>query len=345
MAADVLDEHQPVVAALVVVVCVVVRPSDGLLSAIGVRGWAGALLGVMVLVNGARVVAQAPFTFTHPTRRWVGNQALALAAMIAVGAALTIPLYALIRATSAWWLWAWALFGTVTVAAQGAMPLLVRLQTGGLSPASPQLATEVAAVAARAGVDLAGGVLVADRLANRGPRCNAYVVGWGRSRRVVLEAGVAAWPGELLDQVMAHEIGHWQLHHNAHRLPVTLLAQLTTFALAAALLSWRPLLGWAGVSHLGDPRSYPLLLLLTSVIVLPARLVLAAYDRAQERQADRYALTVLGEPSRFAEMLDRAAGDAGAPRQLPWWQHLTASHPPIDERIRACVVPTTGRAS
>jgi STE24 endopeptidase len=256
--------------------------------------------------------------------------------MIAVGAALTIPLYALVRATTLWWLWAWILFAAVTVFTQAAMPLIIRVQTGALSPAPPPVAGRVAAVAARAGVDVGRGVLVADRATPKGPRCNAYVVGCGPTRRVVLESGIAAWPPELLDQVVAHEIGHWRLRHTAARLPVALAAQLGTFALAAAVLSLRPLLAIAGVAGIGDPRSYPLLLALTTVIVLPARMVLAAYDRSQERAADRFALALLGQPGAFASMLDRAAEEGKAPRRLSWWDRSTASHPPIDERMIAC---------
>jgi STE24 endopeptidase len=92
----------------------------------------------------------------------------------------------------------------------------------------------------------------------------------------------------------------------------------------------------AGLSSVGDPRSYPLLLALTIVLVLPARLALAAYDRRQERQADQFAMTLLGDVAHFEAMLDRAADDGGAPRQLPWWRSATASHPPIAERILAC---------
>jgi STE24 endopeptidase len=297
-----------------------------------------ALIGVMVLVNAARAVAQAPFTFGHRTDsafRWAGGQVKTLAVTITVGAALTVPLYALIRASSNWWLWAWALFALVTVAAQLAMPLILRVQTGPLSAARAELADQVATIATRAGVKV-GAVLVADRAIGRGPRCNAYVVGWGPTRRVVLESGIAAWPPALLDQVVAHEIGHWRLRHTAKRLPVTLVAQLATFALAAALLSFQPLLDVAGLAGVGDPRSYPLVLALTVVLVLPARLALAAYDRRQERQADRFALTLLGDAAHFEAMLDRAADDGGAPRQLPWWRHTTATHPPIAERILAC---------
>jgi STE24 endopeptidase len=304
------------------------------------------LVGVIALVNGARVVAQAPFTFARRTvsvPKWIAEQSVTLVGTIAIGAALTLPLYALIRASSAWWLWAWLLFAVVTVAGQAAMPLVVRAQAGPLLAAPLLLAQRVRIIGAQAGVDLAGGVLIAGKATTKGPRCNAYVVGLGPTRRVVLEPGVAAWPPELIDQVVAHEIGHWRLGHTARRLPITVGAQLATFALAAGVLSYRPLLDIAGVAHPGDPRSYPLLLALTAALVLPARLVLARYDRAQELAADRFALRVLGAPEAFTRMLDRAARDGGAPRELPWWRHAVAGHPPIDERILACqqLVPAT----
>jgi STE24 endopeptidase len=340
------DTRASIAAAVMVLGCLLARLPDRLLHETGLRGWVAGLVGVIALVSGARVIARAPFTFARRSvsaSMWVAQQCLALAGTIAVGAVLTLPLYALIRASSAWWLWAWLLFAGVTVVGQAAMPLVLRAQVGPMIPAPLPLARRVLVIGAQAGVDLAGGVLIAGKANTKRPRCNAYVVGLGPSRRVVLEPGVAAWPPELIDQVVAHEIGHWRLGHTARRLPITLAAQLTTFALAAAILSFQPLLDIAGVAHPGDPRSYPLLLALTGALVLPARLLLARYDRSQERAADRFALGVLGEPEAFARMLDRAADDGGAARQLPWWRHLVAGHPPIDERILACqqFVPAT----
>ncbi len=97
------------------------------------------------------------------------------------------------------------------------------------------------------------------------------------------------------------------------------------------------LLHWAGIAETGDPRSFPLLLLVTPLLVLPARCLLARYDRDQERAADDFALALLDSPDHFAAMLERAADEGGAPRHLPWWRRLTASHPPIDERASACM--------
>jgi len=323
-----------------VVLCVLARVPNRLPVVLGAGGWVLRLALVIALVGGARALARAPFAVLEARREQLplgdlaAREVKTLVATVAAGSALTVPLYALLRATPAWWAPAWVLFALVTLAAQGVLPFLLRVVVGPVTVADEALSAQVGAVAGRAGVDIRRGVLIAGRPGST--RCNAYVVGLGRSRRVVLDRALAAWPAPMVDQVVAHEIGHWRLRHNTTRLPLTLGVELVTLAGAAWLVAWAPLLHRAGVASAGDPASYPLLLVLTPFLVLPARLVLSWRDRAQERQADRFALALLGQPGHFADMLDRAAGEAGAPRALPWWRRVTASHPPIDERAAAC---------
>ncbi len=318
------------------VVCVTARVPHRILEGAGIEGWIVALVVVVAAVNGVRAVVRAPFTFSRSSSpgAWAANEIKVFVVSVTAGSALTIPLYALLRSTPNWWLLAWLLFSAVTLVGQFAMPMLLRAQAGPIEPADAALTARVVALGARAGVDI-GAVQVAH--GGRDKHCNAYVIGLGPTRRVVFGAAVAAWPADVADQVVAHEIGHWRLGHAARRLPLTVGAQLATFAFAAWMLAWTPLLHWAGVPSIGDPRSYPTLLLLTAAMALPARCLLAALDRGQERAADKFALSLLDEPHHFAAMLDRAADEGEAPRALPWFRRITASHPPIDERIRSCM--------
>ncbi len=292
-----------------------------------------ALIVVVAVVGGVRALARAPFTFRRPSavRRWAGEEIKVALTAVAVGAAVSLPLYALIRATPLWWLWAGLMFATATVGWQLAAPLALRAQAG-----PDELAVRVQSLAERAGVDLGGGVVVAGKPGNG--RCNAYVVGLGPTRRLVVEQAVAEWPPELVDQAVAHELGHWRLGHAGRRLPLTVLAQLATLAAAAAALSSQTVLDLAGVAHAGDPRSYPFLLLLGALLALPARCLLAWRDRAQERAADRFALDLLDRPEDFTAMLHRAAIESDTPTKLVWWRRATASHPSTDERAAACPV-------
>lgn len=327
------------------VVCLAAHLPHRILDATGIRPWGLALVVAVTVVSGVRAVARAPFALARSlrdepsrsaaVRQWARSEATVALVSIAAGAAFTLPVYALLRATPAWWLPAWLLFAAVTVVWQLAMPFTIAARAGALTPAPGPHDDRLRALAARAGVNVPGGIAVAGKPGHR--RCNAYVVGFGPARRVVLEQGVAAWPAELVDQVVAHELGHVRLGHNARRLPLTLLAQLATLAAAAAVLAFQPLLDWAGVASAGDPRSYPLLLVAGALVALPARCLLAWRDRAQERAADRFALALLDRPDHFAAMLHRVAEDSGAPRRLPWWQRLTATHPPVDERAAAAL--------
>ncbi len=330
-------------------VCVAARLADRLAHAVGARGWIAALVVAVATVSIARTFARAPFTLDRSShggaglRHWATGEAGILGATFAAGTAVAIPLYLILRATPWWWLVAWVGAAALTLAWQLAMPALLHARAGSPGPVPGPLDLRLRALARRAGVDLPGGVEVA---AKGRHRCaNAYVLGLGPARRVVLEQAVAAWPPELVDQAVAHELGHVRLGHVGRRLPLALLAQLTTLTAAAAALSFAPLLHLAGVRTVGDPASYPLLLAVGAVVVLPARCLLAWHARAQERAADRFARALLDRPGDFTAMLRRAGADSGAPRQLPWWRRATATHPPLDERAAACrtLLPTGSR--
>ncbi|HEX3621918.1 MAG TPA: M48 family metalloprotease [Acidimicrobiales bacterium] len=326
-------------AGIALAVCLGARLPHRLAEELGIREWALALVVAVVVVSVARSLARAPFTLHrrtargHGLLRWASGEVGTLLATFFVGALVALPLYMLLRATPRWWLVAWLASAAVTVAWQLAMPLLLQTRTGPPAPASGPLAGRLRDLAAQAEVDLPAGVMVATKDSSRG--ANAYVVGLGPTRRVVLEQAVAAWPPELVDQAVAHELGHVRLGHAARRLPLALGAQLASLAAAAAVLSWTPVLHLAGLRSAGDPASYPLLLAAGAVVVLPARCLLAWHSRAQERAADRFALRLLERPHDFTAMLRRAADESSTPSRLPLWRRLTASHPPVDARAAA----------
>lgn len=319
--------------AAAVLLCVLAHVPDRVVDALPVRGWVIQLVVIIAVVNGARVLARAPFSASRARGSigdWIRGQLRELALTAVVGSCLTVPFYALLRTGGMWWFTAWLLFAAITLAVQAAMPFVMPLVLGGLTPAPRPLAAQVGGIAATAGVHVER-VLVA---AKPGRRCNAYIVGIGQAKRVVLDGALAEWPAPIVSQVVAHEIGHVRLGHVPRRLAVTVAVELMTFVLAAWPMAQPGLLDhWAGVAEAGDPRSYPVLLLLTPLLVFPARAVLAWYDRRQERQADRFALDLLEAPEDFVTMLDRAACESDAPRVLSWPRRVVASHPPIAERV------------
>ena len=254
------------------VVCVMARLPQRILDAAGIQGWGLALVVVVAVVTGARALARAPFTLLLPPppdraaafRRGPASEIKTAVVAIFAGTVVSLPLYALLRATPAWWLIAWLMFAAVTVVWQLATPLVMRAQAGPLvaRPAGTHR-SGCRPSPSSAGVDLGGGVVVAGKPGSR--RCNAYVVGLGPTRRSVLEQAVAAWPPELVDQVVAHELGHWRLGHAARRLPLTILCRAGHPGRRRRRSVVRTAARLGRGRRRRRPRSYPLLLVVGAV--------------------------------------------------------------------------------
>ena len=187
-----------------------------------------------------------------------------------------------------------------------------------------ELVRRLERVAVAAGVPIAG-VLVADE-SRRSRRDNAYVSGLGATRRVVIYDTMLEHPPELIEQVVAHELGHWRRHHIRQQIPVFALTTFAAFVVLRLLAGWDALFTWLGIDGIGDPASLPLVVLGAQVGSMVTGLITSWLSRAHEREADLDALDVLRQPDGMVEMLrrlhvknladlepGRAAADSGHP--------------------------------
>jgi STE24 endopeptidase len=345
------------IGAAGLVAIVVAEAAPRLLDGLGIRGWALELAVVVIVLELISLAYGLPFdawrVLVHD-RRWdlstqsgrglLADQAKELGVSLVVMLLLVIPLYAVIRTTDLWWLWGWLLFSAFTVVFGLLWPVVIAPIFNRFEPLGDDgLAARVQAVADRAGLDVSA-VLVAD--ASRRSRAgNAYVAGLGRTRRVVLFDTILDWPPEVVEQIVAHELGHWRHAHLRRKLPVLIAVQLVMFLVAWALLRWQPLLDLAGVDDLGEPGSLPLLLTVLPLSVVLAQLLTSWLSRADERQADLHALDVLRDPGDFIALFHRLAERNKADVDPSWWKRLAASHPPVAERLAFARVWEEQRAS
>lgn len=341
-----LDAVQGAAAVGVVVAYLHGDAGTRVLDAVGVSGWVLELLAIVVSLELLSLLFRPWFsawrTFVHDRRwglstqrpgHWVSDQVKELLLGLGITLLLAVPLYALIRATELWWVWGWLLFTGFTVLFGFLFPIVLapifnrfeRLDDDEIAP-------RVTAVAERAGLALEG-VYVADA-STRSRATNAYVAGLGRSRRVVLFDTILEYPPEQLEQVVAHELGHWKHGHLARQLPLLAVLQLAAFFVLERFLTWEPVLDWVGVAEVGDPRTYPLLFLVYPALLGAAGLATAWLGRAFERQADLHALEVLGDPDAFVGTFRRLAGDNKADVDPPWWRRVRQVHPPVPERMQ-----------
>ena len=253
-----------------------------------------------------------------------GLNALALVALVGIARV----------ARRTWWAWGAGVTAALVVAGSFAYPLVVEPVFNSFTslPAGP-LREEVLELAARDGVAV-DDVLVSDA-SRRTTALNAYVSGFGSSRRVVLYDTLVetATPQEVA-LVVAHELGHAE---ERDVLVGTLLGALGAAAAvcALALLLRRPIvLRRSGADGMHDPRIVPLVLALVSVgslVVAPASNLVS---RRVEARADVHSLDLTGDPRTFAESQRRLAlTNLSDLDPHPLAYALFATHPSTTERL------------
>jgi len=324
---------------------VLLQVGPRLVEALDSLAWPAQLAVIFIVLEGVLLVVDVPFDvwvdFVHD-RRWdlstqtratfVSDQIKSFVLSTALGLVVLVPLYALIRATAWWWLIGWVLVTTLGIVLGFLFPVVVAPLFNRFEPLDDEgLARRLDQVALASGVPIAG-VLVADE-SRRSRRDNAYVSGLGTTRRVVVYDTMLEHPPELIEQVVAHELGHWRRHHIRQQIPVFAMTTFVAFAVLRLLAGWDALFSWLGIDGIGDPASLPLVLLAAQVGSLATGVVTSWFARAHEREADLDALDVLSRPDQMVEMLRRLHVKNLADLEPSRLQRIRATHPPAAERM------------
>jgi STE24 endopeptidase len=185
------------------------------------------------------------------------------------------------------------------------------------------LRTQVLELADREGVRV-DDVLVADA-SRRTTSLNAYVSGYGSSRRVVLyDTLVEDAPEDQALSVVAHELAHAR-----HDDPL-----VGTMLGAAGALVGVGVLGMIIGGRASDPRRLPRVLALLAVAMLVSSPVQSGISRLIETRADVDALAATEDPDAFVGLHRRLAlrslADPSPPR---WSQWFFGTHPTVLDRI------------
>jgi len=190
-----------------------------------------------------------------------------------------------------------------------------------------QLRSDVIELADRAGVDV-GEVYRVDA-SRRTSAANAYVIGLGHSKRVVLYDNlIHGFPRDEVRVVVAHELGH-QKHNDLLRG----LAWLALVAPAGTFLVQALAERFAG-RRLPTPAGLPAIALAVAITSIGFGVASNALSRTVEARADAFALDLTRDPADFVKFERRIAirnvGDPDPPRL---YHLLFDTHPTTEERI------------
>jgi Zn-dependent protease with chaperone function len=289
----------------------------------------------------AEFVRQHAYGLSNQTlSRWLAESLLGLG--VKAGIAMLffwLPLLLIRKLPRAWWLATGALTVPFLFLYLFVKPIwLDPLFDDFTAMQNPRLEQQILGLAERAGID--GARVFEVNKSEDTNRVNAYVTGFGATKRIVLwDTLLAKLTPEQVLVVMGHEMGHYVLRHIA--IGICAYSALLTVGLALIHFAASAVLHRRGASlrlrALHDPAALPLLLAISGVVLFALMPAAMAYSRAQEHEADRFALEITRDNRACAEaFVAMQATNLGYPRPDAWVKWLRASHPPLGERIDFC---------
>jgi STE24 endopeptidase len=308
--------------------------------------WGGtlAVLAVLLLLS----VLGLPFTLWRTFRieaRFGFNRispalfAVDFAKRMLLGFALGAPLvlatiWLMEKAGVWWWAWAWLCWMGVSLALTWAAPRFIAPLFNKFSPLTDSaLRARVERLLERCGFKAGGGVFVMDG-SRRSAHGNAYFTGIGRNKRIVFfDTLLSRIDGDEIEAVLAHELGHFRLHHVRQRLVVS----------SAALLAGLALLGWLAAQPgfypaLGVPSASAAMALVLFLVTVPVFTFFATpleawWSRRHEREADDFAVEHSNAERLAAALVKLYRDNASTLTPDPLHSAFFDSHPPALERI------------
>lgn len=290
------------------------------------------LLGRVLTLPFAVLQRRRVRAFGLSEQDWWGFAADLVRTQVVTIAATTLGVLVLLAIARRWpRTWpavAGAAIGVLVLLGSFAYPVLVEPVFNSFTPLPEgRLRTDILALAASEGVRV-DDVLVADA-SRRTTTLNAYVSGYGSTRRVVLyDTLVQDLPPDQTLSVVAHELTHARYDDVLTGSVLGALGALTGVGLLGLALARRDDGGPLG------PLDVPRVLALVAVATLLVSPVENAITRHLETRADAGALGATGDPAGFIglqqQLAARSAADLTPP---PLWQWWFGSHPTTLNRI------------
>jgi Zn-dependent protease with chaperone function len=256
-------------------------------------------------------------------------------------------LYAVIRKTTRrWWFYFWLVslpIGLLLIFVQPVIidPMFHKFEP--LAQKDPALTASLENLVQRAGQNIPPERMFWMGAGEKTTSLNAYVAGFGASKRIVVwDTTIAKMNTPQIVYVASHEMGHYVLGHIPKLLMFGAALLFVSFYLGFRCIGW-VLARWGQnweVRGIDDWASLPVLLLLLSIFFFLANPVASAFTRHQEHQADQYGLEVTHgltpDSGQVAAQAFQVLGEVSLddPDPSPANVFLFYSHPAIKDRVQ-----------
>jgi len=269
---------------------------------------------------------------TSTMARWWSDWAISLGLTLSFAGLLGLGLFGLARRLRrTWWLWLWgAVIGALLLWSM-LTPYRARIYNQFTELPDGPLKASIEQVIHKAGFALER-VEVVDT-SRRSRRANAFIMGEGPTKRVVLSDNlVKGFHPREIQFAIAHEAGHEMDRHPLRTWLTTSLAALL-FLLICRLILWSAPRRFNLSPH-ADPRTLPMILLAAQLLFLANNPLSAYLDRREEIKADQQALSLTEDPTAYCSLIVRLTRlNQEDPAPPPWARWYFRHHPTTKERL------------
>ena len=277
---------------------------------------------------------------------WLGDKGKLFGLEWLIGGLLVMLMFWIIRkAPRYWWFWFWIPAMAVVVALVFVTPYVIDPLFNKFEPlaqSDPALVVQLEKVVARTGISIPPERMFLMRASAKYTGLNAYVTGFGASKRIVVwDTTIARATPDEIALIFAHELGHYALGHVVTGVVLSCIAMLPLFWLGyhgVRLLLRQYGAAW-GIPSQQDWGALVVLLLVLSTLSIVGEPIANSFSRLIEHNADVYGQEavhgIVVDPQTVGRHAFQILGEQSLDDPTPhrFFELWFGTHPPI--RLRA----------
>jgi len=232
-----------------------------------------------------------------------------------------------------WWLYVWLVWIAYSAALVMIYPALIMPLFNKFTPITEgELAARVTRLLERCGFR-SSGLFVMDG-SKRSSHGNAFFTGFGAAKRIVLfDTLVSRLQPPEVEAVLAHELGHYRLHHIAKQMLLSAAISLAVLALLGQLIDRDWFYAGLGVSTPSHAAALALFMMVLPEFLFFMQPLTSRYSRRREYEADAYAMSHANADELVRALVKLYNDNAATLTPDPLHSAFYDSHPPAAMRI------------
>ncbi|OOZ40211.1 peptidase M48 [Solemya pervernicosa gill symbiont] len=254
--------------------------------------------------------------------------------MLVIGAPLAwVALWLMDSAGQYWWLYLWAVWMGFGLLMMWAYPTFIAPLFNKFEPLEEgELRDRIEALLERCGF-ASNGIFIMDG-SKRSSHGNAYFTGLGKQKRIVFfDTLIESLTPEEIEGVLAHELGHFRMHH----IPKRILSSAVISLGALALLGWLVSASWfysdLGVSTPSNHVALALFMLVSPAFGFFLTPLFSWFSRKHEYEADDFAAAQSTPEHLISALVKLYKENASTLTPDPLYSAFHDSHPPAPLRV------------